>query len=86
MVCWGGDMNDDWQHLFSFGTHNNNGGDAPVAPLAYYGTRNKIPGCTLNVELPKHGLNIEDVWNNPRIQNFREISLMNHCNCIIYNV
>ena len=29
---------------------------------------------------------IEDVWNNPRLQNFREISLMNHCNCIIYNV
>ena len=56
-------MADDWQHLFSFGTHNNNGGDAPVAPLAYYSTRLNIPGCTLNVELPKHGLNIEDVWN-----------------------
>ena len=59
----GGDMAGDWQHLFSFGTHNNNGGDSPVAPLAYYSTRNIIPGCTLNVELPKHGLNIEDVWN-----------------------
>lgn len=56
-----GDMSNDWQHLFSFGTHNNNGGDDPVAPLAYYHTN--LPGCTLNVELPKHGLNIEDVWN-----------------------
>lgn len=56
-------MNYDWQHLFSFGTHNNNGGDNPTAPLAYYSTRNDIPGCTLNIELPKHGLNIEDVWN-----------------------
>lgn len=51
-------MASDWQHLFSFGIHNNNGGDNPT-----YSTRLNIPGCTLNVELPKHGLNIEDVWN-----------------------
>lgn len=29
---------------------------------------------------------VEDVWNNPRIQNFREFSLMNNCNCVLYNV
>ena len=47
--------------------HTNNGGDRPVAPLAYYSTRLNIPGCTLNVELPKHGLNIEDVWNKMNV-------------------
>lgn len=29
---------------------------------------------------------IEDVWNNPKIQNFRELSIMNDCNCLFYNV
>ena len=29
---------------------------------------------------------IEDVWNNPITQNFREMSLSNNCNCICYNV
>ena len=29
---------------------------------------------------------IEDVWYNPRLHNFREILLMNDCNCPIYNV
>ena len=51
----------DWQHLFSFGTHNNNGGDNPVAPLAYWKTRD-VPGCVLNTELPKYGLSIESTW------------------------
>lgn len=58
----GGDMASGWQHLFSFGTHNNNGGDNPTAPLAFYNTRN-VPGCILNVELPKFGLSIEDTWS-----------------------
>ena len=35
--------------------------------MAYYSTRLNIPGCTLNVELPKHGLNIEDVWNKMNV-------------------
>ena len=55
-------MAGDWQHLFSFGTHNNNGGDSPVAPLAYWNTH-QIPGCVLNTELPKFGLSIEDTWS-----------------------
>ena len=58
----GGDMASDWQHLFSFGTHVNNGGDNPTAPLAFYNTRG-VPGCILNVELPKFGLSIEDTWS-----------------------
>ncbi len=29
---------------------------------------------------------IEDVWNNPITQNFREQSLMNDCNCVCYQV
>ena len=57
----GGDMASDWQHLFSFGTHNNNGGDNPTAPLAFYNTRG-VPGCVLNTALPKYGLSIENTW------------------------
>lgn len=56
-----GDMAPDWQNLFSFGTHLNNGGEHAVAPLGYYCANSSA--CALNVELPKHGLNIEDVWN-----------------------
>lgn len=54
-------MAPDWQNLFSFGTHLNNGGEHAVAPLGYYCANSSA--CALNVELPKHGLNIEDVWN-----------------------
>lgn len=55
-------MAGDWQHLFSFGTHHNNGGgDAPAAPLAFYNSG--VPGCVLNAELPKFGLSIEDTWS-----------------------
>lgn len=55
-----GDMAGDWQHLFSFGAHNNNGGDNLTAP-AYYNTRG-MAGCVLNTALPKYGLSIESTW------------------------
>ena len=54
-------MGSDWQHLFSFGTHCNDYIDNPVAPLAYWNTRD-VPGCVLNTELPKYGLSIESTW------------------------
>lgn len=54
-------MAGDWQHLFSFGAHNNNGGDNLTAPLAYYNTRG-MAGCVLNTALPKYGLSIESTW------------------------
>ncbi len=39
----------DWNHIFSFGTHNNYGGDDPYYPLAIRGTRVNINGwCSLS--------------------------------------
>ncbi len=29
---------------------------------------------------------VEGIWNHPTTQNFRELSLMNGCNCTLYNV
>ena len=44
----------DWSHLFSFGTHNNSGGDNPQYPLAFDICRSNIAGCSIRYDYSGH--------------------------------